>query len=74
MSPISYLMFWFYILIPVVLYYDAAKHKIGKVAKVSVGMWAVLTQFKLFLILILPIYFFRRKKLIEEAKINPVER
>lgn len=59
------------------VYYDASRHKIGKIPgdkgffNLSAGMWATATL--LLWIIAFPAYLIKRKSLIEKAKANPQE-
>ncbi|TVQ84739.1 MAG: hypothetical protein EA357_02190 [Micavibrio sp.] len=59
------------------VYYDAVKHKIGRVQEkkslvnIPAGAWAALTMF--LVLIVLPVYLILRKKLIALAEEHPVE-
>ena len=58
------------------VYFDATNNKIGKIKgggafSISAGEWFVICC--LLWIVAFPIYIFKRSKLIEKAKVNPVE-
>lgn len=64
-------------LMPIFVYFDATKHKIGKIPdksrciNMSAGNWAAETL--LLFIAIFPLYLIRRKSLIESAQETPID-
>jgi hypothetical protein len=70
---------WIFLILALVIYFDATHHKIGKVKgekgflNMTAGGWATVASFTYIGLIAVVLYAVKRKKLLEKAALHPVE-